>query len=325
MHKLATPKYEYTHQNHLRYEFENSAEDILAQRKLFVEIGSPTRELFSFKAEAVAAAKLIYEKMPKPIILCLSSGVDSQCMYSAFAEAGVPFEIASFRYNWLEQKNLNHADRIWTETLRNSGRTFHEIDLDLNEFYYGSEHWSIADESQCSSPQLTCHMKCMSLLPGTPILSWNIPHVFLNAQKKPALFFPYSKYFSYHRFFLSREMPAVAFFFLYTPELFYSSLYLENIRESFYQYLVNPDIQQRQNKVAGYKEGGFQFEYLPKQKLTGFEKFKQVLASHTGGPEHTYDLLFRQPLEAKFPFDEGINLRMSAKVFNEAFARSIAR
>ena len=59
----------------------------------------------SFRDELVRSAKLVYEDHGK-VNLCLSGGVDSQCMLYAFLEAGVPFDIVI----WKIANNYNDID-----------------------------------------------------------------------------------------------------------------------------------------------------------------------------------------------------------------------
>lgn len=312
MNILVDPLFEYTQNNHLRYEFIGQSHDLVSGHEMRVHIGNTRRSPLLLIDEAAAAAREIYEKMPKPIVLCLSSGIDSQCLYQAFVRAQVPFEIATFRYHCKDLPDLNIEDTIWNfNNLRFSGHRFQDINIDLFDFYFGTEHWKIADESQCQSPQLTCHMKGMSLVEGTPVLSWNIPNIFRTKNGNPAINVPNSKYFAYHRFLQSRKMPGVPFFFLYTPELFFSSLSMKTMRK-LYQRCHNEDRSLTYvRKMRAYQQGGFSPEFMQKRKLTGFEKFKDWLADYTGGVEWTYDLLYRTPLEMRYPNDKKVQLQVS--------------
>ncbi|MBY0420212.1 MAG: hypothetical protein K2W88_19350, partial [Pararheinheimera sp.] len=81
----------YSHQDFLWIRRENSSE--------FTVVQPSTVKPHKPFEEAVRSAILISERSPdKKISLCLSGGMDSECMLMAYMAAGVKFEVAIMRF-----------------------------------------------------------------------------------------------------------------------------------------------------------------------------------------------------------------------------------
>lgn len=104
----------------MKYGWENN--------KFFVEYGGCSREPKSLREEAHQRAVDIYNVNPK-VMLCLSSGLDSQIALESFFSQGIPLECAFLRmggYNDNELENVKVLERKW-------GFTAHVVDINPND------------------------------------------------------------------------------------------------------------------------------------------------------------------------------------------------
>lgn len=250
--------------------------------------------------EAVRAARLIGQEAQLPLWLGMSGGVDSEAMAYAFLKAEVPFRATIARFN----RNFNDFDI--EHALQFCTRHKIEVDLidiDLFEFYEKkASHVRFARECQCVSPQLAVHLHLMDQVPGVPILAGNAPRLTNYPDKGWAVDLPNYKMLCYHRYFLRRKRAGVGFFFLYTPELYYSFLRLPIMQQLIFGDPVKKKLSHHEEymfKCQLYQDGGF--DIAPRSsKFTGFERVKLHYAALTGNP-HEYNRRFRAPLEKMYP------------------------
>jgi len=237
----------------------------------------------------------IVKNYPPPYTLMASGGIDSQAMIYAWLLSKVKFNVLSIKYV---------SDDIWfndydLENLELYRRKFN-FDLEYREFdilnFYNTNYHDIAEEYQCSSPQICNHIYNISQIQeGTVIQSGNmlsIHHVPLN---NPILaLYRYAK----------KTKKLIPFFFLSTPNLAYSSFtYLKENKISD-PYLL---------KTSIYKDTGF--EIIPaKKSFSGFEKIKKHyhnlysnnlklkhrLHTYPNASRETFDVVLRFPLLEKY-------------------------
>lgn len=305
-------QYNLTRNNYLKYRVSGEA-----QKSLSVSMGVFKSDDLSFKSHCLQAADQIAQQWPTPV-LALSGGIDSQAMVLSFLAAGQPFEIAIFRYYDDRHETLfNSYDVIQAHQfiqkygLENDVRY---IDINLDEFYRDQIHQAYAEKYRCSSPQLTVHMKALDLIDAPVVLSWNIPNIFTIQERKHILV-PNMKYFSFHRHLIGENKPGISYFFLYSPEQFYSSLLLSPIANHLFGPMQKNFIMTYESKVAAYREAGFQVSN-DLQKQTGFELYKEhyrKMQNSQFGDQYERDL--RIPFEEKFHDPSQIRVLMDAEFF----------
>jgi hypothetical protein len=297
-----------SHHDHLKATYVSSRD------ALIVEIGKVTRPLQSARQEAGRAASLIAEEAKKQgqeLWLCLSGGVDSECMARAFLDAGVLFRVAILRFeDGLNEFDIKDALRFCEE----NGVTFRIFDLDILDFFESGRYLYYAEKYRCRSPQLAAHHFLLEQIPGFPVLAWNVCSMYRARQSsRYRIALPDELYLSYHRFFETEKRPGVPFFFLYTPELFYSFFHTPTYRDLLHQ--VGPLRDQVFHyllKCRIYRESGFEIE--PREdKFTGFEKVKKHYENTTALGPNAFNLSFRKPLEKLYPDPVRFYSRISAR------------
>lgn len=243
-------------------------------------------------AAAIEAVNDIVNNYSAPYNLLASGGIDSQAMIYAWKQSNYPFNVYSFRYN--DTYNLHDIDTLAVFCKR-EGIQYKIIDFDYISFLE-TEHDSIAKKYQCSSPQITMHIKMASFFQGTCIYAGN----FLNTGSANLT----HAIMGLYRFSNTIEgKNVIPYFFLHTPELAYSFRKLKNIDNSG-GYT---------KRIQMYQDGGF--PVIPQEKkFTGFEKFKEYydnhqyvlqditnrLKFHNRASHRPFDWLFRYPYEELF-------------------------
>lgn len=167
----------YTLDNHFTFGYGNTLFDPKeksSENQLWCKYSRASREPMSFRAECVQTAKIISEQAErlgrKPII-GLSGGLDSEVVVEAFIEAGVDFEILTFRF----KNNLNsHELRFVHAFCQRHKLKPKYLDIDIHEWAYSEECKNLFNESQAASMNLLPHMKLMNHiwfeLRGLPVL-----------------------------------------------------------------------------------------------------------------------------------------------------------
>ncbi len=250
---------------------------------------------------AIEAVNDIVEHYPPPYNLLASGGIDSQAMIYAWKMSGHPFKIYTFRYN--ETYNLHDIETL-PLFCEQEDILYNVIDFDYLNFLE-KEYDTLAHRYQCSSPQISMHIKMASFFDeGTCIYSGNFLN-FDGANLTNAIL-------GLYRFSRSPEgKNVVPYFFLHTPELAYSFNQARLIKKL--EYSRDNDGYKQDPRVKIYHSAGF--PVIPqKQKFTGFEKFKEYYDSHdyvlkdnknrlkwhNKESHRPFDWLFRYPYEEKF-------------------------
>jgi hypothetical protein len=302
-----------THRNHLCSGFlaaSGGLEDYVPGGKHYIEIGECENAPGSPLEEAIRAAKKIRASTDKELWLCLSGGVDSECMALAFLAAEISFQAAILRFNdGLNDFDIIHAIRF----CESRSIPYRFFDLNIPDFYLGGAHFEIAHRYRCTSPQLTAHLELMKRIPGFPVFAWSAPHIYLTETGKSSIGMPADLHFSYNRFLRMENRGGVPFFFLYTPELFYSFIRLPILQDILFQRGCSKGLSMGyREKCLAYQLGGFEIE--PREdKYTGFEKVKVFFENHFSESGPTFDLKFRYPLQEIYPLESRTYCRFSKK------------
>jgi len=241
---------------------------------------------------AVDAVNQIVNDYAPPYNLMVSGGIDSQAMLYAWKLSNHTFNAISFVYN----EGMNEHDLVQLKEFakrENIDITYFSLDF-LN--FAKNEYDSIAVKYQCSSPQISTHIKFTQIVGGTCVFSGNFLHRRGAALTHAVL--------GLYRYSLSAEgKNTVPYFFLYTPELAYS----------LRKYRTKCSEGTQDEKIDLYQQAGFPIIPQP-QKFTGFEKLKDYYDEHYGyvvkdkskirymrRPSHrAFDWILRYPYEEKF-------------------------
>lgn len=280
------------------FQFGRQADD---EETFLVQCGDLSRAVQSPLAEAKLAAQNIYElSSVKKLKLCLSGGIDSECMLESFLQQGIPFEAVFLRF----KNELNLFDiKTNLDLCESLNIKYSVIDLDIIQFLESGRYLEIAEKYECQSPQLATHLWMLDQIDGIPILGGN---PILPTWQNQHLFFiglPGELHSTYFKYFMINQREGVPWFFIYSPELISSFFhldcsrpYLENKRgPADYTYL---------EKCKGYAQGGF--KALPRlDKFTGFELVRNYYdEKYQTKNGITFNEKFRLPLEKMFPFPE---------------------
>jgi hypothetical protein len=336
---------QYTRGNHLQYGWISSVED-RSKRFYATRIGECQRKPGVAIDEAVLAARRIKDEFGSNIVLCMSGGVDSECMARAFLEARIPFRAAIARYmpQALNESDIQDAFKF-CERFKIPVQIF-EIDL-IRFFEIEKKHLICAERFQCRSPQLTVHMELLdrirSEMGGVPVLAGNPIEIgFDLSSARPILFMITEPHLSYLRYFRDQKIPGAPFFFSDSPELIYSFWHtpqfkrdlqmvneccrltekngIATIPPNFENDLMWPYL----GKIRKYQQGGF--DVVPRDgKRTGFEEAKIFFRDYflekkmipSDFPHEAFNYFFRKPLEELYPYPTPRAFIVSQREFPE--------
>jgi hypothetical protein len=248
---------------------------------------------------AVEAVNDIVKNYPPPYNLFVSGGIDSQAMLYAWKISNQPFNAYTFRYN--ETYNVHDIQTLFLFCEREN-IPYTIVDFDYFKFLE-EEYDSIAKKYNCSSPQISMHIKMATMFTGTNVFSGNFL-LTQSAELTPAILGIYR----YSR--TNEGKNTIPYFFLHTPELAYS---IHGFKQDNFSEIHELETLGYQYKAQVYNLVGF--PVIPQEKkFTGFEKFKEHYDSHTyvkDNPKNRlrfgnkpsarpFDWLFRYPYEDLF-------------------------
>jgi hypothetical protein len=129
-----------THNNHFQFGW---GDDVFNTDNKFGEFwtkyGRAEYIPTSFREECVRAAKLIAESTNRPLLLCLSGGINSEIMARSFIEAGVPFEVVILNYNYRFTTCINdHETKHAVQFVIENNLTCHQATLDIEDYFKNS-------------------------------------------------------------------------------------------------------------------------------------------------------------------------------------------
>lgn len=253
--------------------------------------------------EAQQACRLIYEQHRQPLMICLSGGIDSECVAQAADACGVPYELVIMRL----APNFNDHDTIFAQQYcEKIGKTPIWIDLDIVRFYETGLFLEYALKYRTNSPQFASHLWLADQIQGLPVFAGSFPYMNYfdsegNLLKDSFLYTAEDKEYGVDRFFQKTGKSGVGHFFQYTPELYFSFLVHTIAGASLEQRLKKELRSHYEMKKNVFSEGGFNIHLVPerKQKFTGFEKLKEYYAERYGIGD-IYEKLFRESLQRIF-------------------------
>ncbi|MBC87477.1 MAG: hypothetical protein CL677_09910 [Bdellovibrionaceae bacterium] len=267
--------------------------------------GSDHTQLQSPFSEAQRAARSIAkaaETYDLPIVLCLSGGIDSEAMATAFLHEKIPFKAATLVFD----DQLNHHDTDSAIAFCKENSIEHELhQINILQFYEKDRHIEYGYKYRCQSPQLATHLYLLDHITGFPVIAGQPMELYFKNDKIwPIL--PGDLHCVYNRYFQVNQRPGIPNFFFYSPGLiqsfFNTTSFKTYIGKGFDGTLV--DRYGYDLKVKSYQEGGFPVQ-AKAGKYTGFEKVREYY-DELDNMEHgiAYNKRYRSPLEEISPFPE---------------------
>lgn len=256
----------------------------------------------SIRSYRMNAARRTAESLGDNPALCLSGGIDSQCMLQAWQEADLKFEAYTLVFDdHLNWQDVSHAREFckWRKIKLN------EIPFNVVSFLT-RENFDYGLKYKCASPHFNVHYKMFELLRdmgytgvccGGGYLMKNNSVWGENLTANQMNFINFSSISTY---------PAQGSFLSFDPELTWVLSLLANALNIDYQF-KNPYKHVDQNdidsmnkiryesKVMAYKRAGFDIIEQDK-KYTGFEYVKEYFAKRSGDGWE-FERRFRHPLE----------------------------
>jgi hypothetical protein len=122
-----------THNNHFEFGWGSDKFNFDNQTgEYWVKFGRAEYIPTSFRQECVRAATLIGQNAKRPILICLSGGMDSEVVARSFIEAGVPFEVAIMNISYRDNDNVNSHDNCYAYDYASENNIkVHIITIDL--------------------------------------------------------------------------------------------------------------------------------------------------------------------------------------------------
>lgn len=235
---------------------------------LFGLIERPSSPLF----EAIGAAQEISRLFPnEPLILCLSGGLDSICMFHAFRQSGVAFSCVTAIYsNGLNRQESEFAIRICEKfnvplTLKH---------LDIGEFYGSGRSRDYSALGKTDDLGYCCHLWLLDGLNGICILAGQ-PPIPIRDISGIRIGLRYEANSCYSHFAMARNMKLIPSFFLYSPQLLVSFVNTPIFQNAIDKKNgVESDADEFQFKRNLYVQSGFPITEHS-TKLSGFENFAE--------------------------------------------------
>ena len=248
--------------------------------------------------ECAMTAKKLYHLSKDPIVLCLSSGADSQALLQSFLLAKVPFRAAIMQF----KNGFNEHDiRLAKQQCLELNIPHSIVDIDIIRFFESGTFIEYGKKYQCQSPQLASHLWLFDQVDGTPVASGNF---YLPTMKDNHLFWfgmPGDLHGCLFRYFLENDRPGEPWFFQNRSEVLRSFLSLP-VLKSFSQRAESSFIDEYSIRCLAYQNAGF--DIIPQEaKQTGFEVLRKHYDHQLGTKDGKgFDAIFRRPLEKLNPF-----------------------
>jgi hypothetical protein len=271
----------------------------------------------SLKKYRIEAAERCAQTLGKDPALCISGGVDSQCMIQAWREAKLDFKV----YTLVFDNDLNIHDVTYARNFcRQKGITLTEVKINITQFLM-RENFEIGMMYSSASPHFNTHYKLFNFLKSlghsgvccggqTPLKNnddWGV-----NMMRNGLNFINYS---------IVEDYPCQGSFLSFYPELAWTISLLtksENLNLSIHKDTNNYEDfithLRYADKINGYIRAGF--DIIPQEKkYTGFELVKKYFESKTNDG-WDFEKKFRFPLlremqdmniyPSKFNFESGV-------------------
>ena len=300
--------YAYTFKNHLNCGVHKpqGLPEGSKESAYFARMGKPENlaQAGSAFGEAVKSARLIgasAQALKKPVVLCLSGGIDSEAVAWAFLCSGVHFRAVIMRF----KGGLNDFDIAPILAFCKRQNIKHEsFEVEPQAFFESGKYLEYGKTYSCQSPQLALHLYLLDHIEGLPVLCWQAPEILYHLKEK-SFGLPGDLHSVFLRYFYQNKRPGIPFFFLYTPEL-YTAFYRTPILQTLIWFGEQGAKVTNfyEHKCITYIQGGFPVRPRA-HPYTGFEKLRDLYDKKDGKSFGTaFDDRFRKPLEKISPLPE---------------------
>lgn len=267
------------------------------QHPFFIKLPALKRVPLSPFEEAQSAAVEIYEKLGGPPTLCLSGGLDSECMALAFLAAGLPFRVATMVF----EDGLNAHDSAHALSFCKENNIPHDlIHLDVVKFFNSGDYMAYVKKYYCHTPELAAQLWFLDQIKGPFVLAGEAFRVFQG--EKGAEIQSVSEFEAvFFRYVTKSNSASIWNFHFFSSELAWSffRISLQKNYRKFDEY----DTNNFRQKLEFYRASGFPARDVPERirKLHGFENLKIYYDKLLSQSADSYNERFRIPVTLEFP------------------------
>lgn len=173
--------FEYSYKDHYKWGFNDNFFNKPEREGWFqVQLGSCERPHGTFREECVNSARLLGERLDKPIRAGLSGGSDSQVVCLSLMEAGVPFTPTALKLNSMDGRFLNKFDIDGAvEFCDKHNLKLDVVELDL-DFWYTQRYMQLVHDYCIISPEISVQLYLVEKFRDT--------HCYINGGGDPMIF-----------------------------------------------------------------------------------------------------------------------------------------
>jgi hypothetical protein len=173
--------FEYSYNDHYKWGFNDNFFNRPEREGWFqVQLGSCERPHGTFREECINSARLLGERLDKPIRAGLSGGSDSQVVCLSLMEAGVPFTPTALRLNSMDGRFLNKFDIDGAfEFCEKHNLELDVVELDL-DYWYTRRYMQLVNDYCIISPEISVQLYLVEKFRDT--------HCYINGGGDPMIF-----------------------------------------------------------------------------------------------------------------------------------------
>ena len=269
--------------------------------------------------EAKMAAVKVFEQFRNvPPTLCLSGGLDSECMALAFLEAKIPFRAATLVFeNGLNDHDTKHAIQL----CRQKNIDHEIISLDVVKFFSENRHLKYLEPYACHLPEIAVQLHFLENLPD-PLVWAGVAFRVFSKNKDPKIQAISEIEAVIYRYLKSNNRIGVPNFNFYSVELAWS-FFIQSLKKIDHIFEDDHDPEFYKEKLQFYLNCGFNpsLDNSRIQKNHGFELTKAYFDSYLKKNNlGTYQSVYRDPVKKKFPLAKNSIINIPK---DDGFARKI--
>lgn len=247
--------------------------------------------------EARMAAGEIYKKFGTAPTLCLSGGLDSECMAHAFLAEGIPFKAATLIFT----EDLNSHDSGHAISFCKEHHIPHElVRLDIVKFFTSGDYLAYVKKYFCHTPELAAQLWFLDQISGPFVWAGEAFRIF-PGNEIPAIRSISEFEAVFYRYVKLNKLASVPNFHFFSSELAWS-FFKESLQKNYISF-EEYDPEYYKGKLDFYRNAGFELRELPERfrKLHGFEKVKIYFDEQLKNTNENYRDRFRLPVSLDFP------------------------
>lgn len=307
--------------DHLNFGFTEEFNEVSSHDIFHIGLGDLSRAPKTFFEECQTSALDIKSRFgQKKIYVCLSGGIDSECVLRSFVSCGINVSAAILSFtNDLNWHDVDPAKKLCQEL----SVPYEEISLDVLKLLNSDFHLQCANQFQLSSPMIATHLWLAEYvgkkLGGVPVFAGDFARILRPnnetirslANNTPILIRNYYECIPQWRFsslanqdhfvlellFRSHNLPGISNFYLYSPEVIAAAIangfspdflrqeskilkLIVDLPSGRPSSFYEAQVSTNKKKELFFKSGGFIANMHP-SKWTGFELIHDVYGSKT--------------------------------------------